>query len=111
MPHRAHSFIVDVQPTFPIISVSVRVEYVDRIMPISRGLAVVVKHPIQLVMHRLQGFPGNWCHDVWTQRHEVFSASASMENKAKNHALRDLQLRPELNRFADLNYAIRGRIE
>jgi hypothetical protein len=29
---------------------------------------VVVKHPMQLVVHRLHGLPGNGCHDFWTNQ-------------------------------------------
>jgi hypothetical protein len=49
LPHRAHSFIVNVQPTFPTTAVPIRVEQVNRIMSAGRGLAVVVEHPIELV--------------------------------------------------------------
>jgi hypothetical protein len=63
VPHRAHSFIVNVQPNFFTTAVSVRVEHVGRIVPASRRLAVVIKHPIELVVHRLRRFPGNGCHD------------------------------------------------
>jgi hypothetical protein len=65
-PHRAHSFIIDVQPTLPTTAVSVRVEHIDRIMPTACRLAMVVKHPIKLVVYRLRRFPGNRCHDFWS---------------------------------------------
>jgi hypothetical protein len=65
-PHSAHSFIVNVQPSF-LTTVSVWVEHIDRIVPGAWGLAVVVKHPIQHVVHRLRRFPGNGCHDFWTR--------------------------------------------
>jgi hypothetical protein len=68
VPHRTHSFIVNVQPSFRIIAVSVRVEHIDRIVPAICRLAVVVKNPIQLVMHRFRRFPGNGCHDFWTDQ-------------------------------------------
>jgi len=61
--HRAHSFIIDVQPSFPTTAVFVPVEHVDRTVPAACGLTVVVKHPMQLVVHRLRGFPGNGCDD------------------------------------------------
>jgi hypothetical protein len=67
MPHLLHSFIINVQPTFPTVAVSVRVEHVDRIVSAVCGLAVVVKYPIQLVVSRLR-FPSNGCHDFWTDR-------------------------------------------
>jgi hypothetical protein len=41
---------------------------IDRIVPAVYRVAVVVKHPIQLVVHRLRGFPCNGCHDFWTDR-------------------------------------------
>jgi hypothetical protein len=68
VPHRAHSFIVNVQPISSTAAVSVRVEHVDRIVSAACGLAVVVKHPIKLVVHRLRIFPGSGCHDFWNDR-------------------------------------------
>jgi hypothetical protein len=59
MPHRPHSFVVNVQPTFPTTTVFVRVEHIDCIVPAAGRLAVVVKHPIKLVVCRLRRFPGN----------------------------------------------------
>jgi hypothetical protein len=61
--HRLHRFIVNVQPTFPTTAVSVRVEHVDRIVPTTCGLAVVIEHPIQLVVDLLRRFSCNRCHD------------------------------------------------
>jgi hypothetical protein len=63
VPRSAHSFIVNMQPSFPTTAVSVRVEDVDRIVPAACGIPVVVKHPIKLVARRLRRFPGNGCHD------------------------------------------------
>ena len=68
VPHRAHSFIVNVQPSFPTTAVSVRVEHVDRIVPVACRLAAVVEHAIELVVHWLRRFPGNRRHDFWTDR-------------------------------------------
>ena len=61
--HSAYSFIVNMQPSFPTTAVSVRVQHVDRIVSTACGLAVVVEHPIQLVVRRLHKFPRNGCHD------------------------------------------------
>jgi hypothetical protein len=58
VPHRAHSFIVDVQPRFHTATVSILVEHVDRIVTAAWGLAVVVKHPMKLIVHGLRRFPG-----------------------------------------------------
>ena len=68
--YRAHGFIIDVQPSFPTIAVrvSVPVEHVDRIVPAACGLAVVVENPMELVLRQLHGFPGNGCHDFWTNQ-------------------------------------------
>ena len=64
-----HRFIVNVQPSFPTTTVSIWMEHVDRIMPTAYGFAVVVKHPIELVVRsRLRRFPRNGCHDFWTDR-------------------------------------------
>jgi hypothetical protein len=46
VPHRTHSFVVNVQPSFPTTTVVVRVQHVDRIVPAACGLTVLVKHPI-----------------------------------------------------------------
>ena len=66
--HRAHGFIIDVQPSFTAIAVSVPVEHVDRIVPAACGLAVVVKHPMKFIENRLRRFPRNGCHDFWTDQ-------------------------------------------
>jgi hypothetical protein len=65
---RAHNSVVNVQPSPLSIAVSVLVEYVDRIVPAACGFAVVVKHPIELVVHLLHRFPSNRCDDFWTDR-------------------------------------------
>jgi hypothetical protein len=65
--HCAYSFVVNVQPSFPAITASVRVEHVDTIVPIACGPAVMVKHPIKLVEHQLRGFPGNGCHHFYKE--------------------------------------------
>jgi hypothetical protein len=59
VPHCTDSFIINVQPSFPMITVSIRVEHVDRIVPAACGPSVMVKHPVQLVVHRLGRFPIN----------------------------------------------------
>ena len=63
MRHSAHIFVVNVQPSFPTTAISFRVQHVDRIVFAASGLAMVVKHPIQLVVRWLHRFPGNRCHD------------------------------------------------
>ena len=72
VPHHAHSFIIDVQPTFPTTAVFVWVKHVDRIVSAACGLPVVIKHPIQLVVHRLRRCPGNGCRDSEPQNHHRF---------------------------------------
>jgi len=66
--HCDHTFIVNVEPSFLTTAASVRVEHVDGVAPAACGLAVVVKHSIQLVVHRLCRFPGNGCQDFWTNQ-------------------------------------------
>ena len=66
VPHCVHSFIVNVNPSFPATTVSVRVQHVDCIVPACCRLAMMVKYPIELVLHRFRRFPGNGCHDFWT---------------------------------------------
>jgi hypothetical protein len=68
LPHRVHNFVVNVQPSFLTIGVSSRVEHVDRIVLAARGLAMVVKHPMELVVRRLRRSPCNRCHDFWIER-------------------------------------------
>jgi hypothetical protein len=68
VPHRAHSFIINVQPCFSSTAVSVRVEHVDRIVPAVCGPTVVVKHPMKFIVHRLRRFTHIRYHDVWTDR-------------------------------------------
>ena len=60
LSHRAHRFIVNVQPRFPTTALSAQVEHVDRIVPAACILAVVVK---QLVVRWLSRLLSNWCHD------------------------------------------------
>jgi hypothetical protein len=62
VPHRLHRFIINMQPTFPTTAVSVLVEYVDRIVPTTCGLAMVIEHPMELVVNWLRRFPGDRCH-------------------------------------------------
>jgi hypothetical protein len=49
MLYRAHCFIIDVQPNFPCVAVTVRAKNVDRIMPAACRFAVMVENPIELV--------------------------------------------------------------
>lgn len=55
--HRAHGFIVNVQPSFSTAAVSV--QHVNRIVSVACGLAVVVKHPIKIVARWICRFPGS----------------------------------------------------
>jgi hypothetical protein len=50
VPHRAHNFIVNTQPSFPTTAISLRMKHIDRIMPAACGLAVVVEYSMELVM-------------------------------------------------------------
>jgi hypothetical protein len=64
MSHRAHCFIIDVQPNFPCIAVSVLMKNIDRIVPATRRLAVMVEHPTERIMRRFRGLLGSGYHDV-----------------------------------------------
>jgi hypothetical protein len=70
VPYRAHSFIVNVQPRFEfpttVVTVPIRMEHVDRIVPASCRFAVVIEHPIQLVVY--SRIIGSGCHDFWTKK-------------------------------------------
>ena len=66
LPHRAHSFIVNVQPTLPTTAISVRVEHVNTIVPAACKRAVVVKYPTEPIVRWLRRIPGNGSHDFWT---------------------------------------------
>jgi len=50
MSHPGHCFIIDVQPNFPCVTVTVLVKNIDRIVPAARRFAVMVEHSIKLVM-------------------------------------------------------------
>ena len=63
MSHRAHCFIIDVQPN-SCVAVSVRVKNVDCIVPAIRRLAMMVEHSIKLVMRWLRGLLKIGCHNV-----------------------------------------------
>ena len=47
--HRAHGFIIDVQPNFPCVAVSILVKNIDRIVPAACRFAVMVEDSIELV--------------------------------------------------------------
>jgi hypothetical protein len=66
--HRAHTFIANVEPSFPITALAVWVVHVDRKVTAACGLTVVVKNSIELVVRRLRRFSGNGCHMFWTDR-------------------------------------------
>ena len=68
MLHQAHRFIINVQPNFTCATVSVRLKNVDRIVPTTRRLAVMVKHPTECIMHRICGLLGRGYHDVRNDR-------------------------------------------
>ena len=59
VPRRAHSFIINVQPSFLTIVVSVPVEHVNRIAPAASGPVVVVKHSMELIVRWLRRFLNN----------------------------------------------------
>ena len=61
--HRTYSVIINMQPSFAAL-----VEHVDGIVSAACGLAVVVKHPTELIVRRLRRFPRNGCHEFWTDR-------------------------------------------
>jgi hypothetical protein len=42
VPDGAHGFIVNVQPNFPTIVISILMKHVDRIVPAACGLSVVI---------------------------------------------------------------------
>ena len=64
--HRAHGFIINMEPIFPNTAVTIPAEHVDSIMPVFCGLAEVVEHTKEFVVRRLRRFPGNRCNDFWT---------------------------------------------
>jgi hypothetical protein len=49
MSHPGHYFIIDVQPIFPCVTVSVRVKDIDRIVPAACRITVMVENSIELV--------------------------------------------------------------
>ena len=109
MLHRVHNFI-NAQPRFTTTIVSFRVEHVDRIVPTAWGLAMVVKHPTKLVVRRLR-YLGTRCHDFWTDQPQgILSLGRDEGNKEENRTQWDFELRCELDRISDFNYAIRGSI-
>ena len=73
IPHRTHTFIVDVQPTLSTATVCVRVEHVNRIMPSTCRPAVVVEHSIERVLCRQRWLSGTGCHYVWTNQPAINS--------------------------------------
>jgi hypothetical protein len=80
-------------------------------MPVLCGLAAVVEHTKEFVVRRLRGFLGNGCHDFWTDpAAKDYQPRLSCEKRRKNRTEWDFELRRELNRLADLNYAIRGHV-
>ena len=106
--HSAHSFVVYVQPTFPITAVSILVKNVDRIASAGRGLAVVVKYPIKLVAQRVRKFPGGRYHDFWIDRYMSDLAFAHGGTNKKTRTEWDFELWSKLNTLSDRIYALRG---
>jgi hypothetical protein len=51
--HRAHSFIFKVQPSITTDPVSIRIKHFGCIRPAEWRHAVVAKHPMKLVVHRI----------------------------------------------------------
>ena len=83
--HRAHSIIIDMQPS---TSISIRVKNFDRMVPAARSLTTVVKHPIARFLI-LASVP-------WT--------------KKENRTGWFFELRREPNRLSYFTYAIRSRV-
>jgi hypothetical protein len=115
VPHCTHRLIIDVQPSFtttvataPGVAITVRVEYVERIVSTARGHTVVVEDTIERVARGLSGSSGGRGHDIYTSRTTIFSAS--IEKKKKTRTEWDFELWRELDRFSDLDYATRGRV-
>jgi hypothetical protein len=50
MLHQPHSFIIDVQPNFPCVTVSIRVKNIDHIVPAACRCDVIVEYSMELVM-------------------------------------------------------------
>ena len=111
--HRTHHLIIDVQPSFattiatsPRAAVAVRVKYIKCIVSAACRHAVVVEHTIERVARGLRRRSGSRCHDICTAR---YSQPRHKEEK-KTRTKWDFELWRELDRFADLDYATRGRI-
>ena len=81
--HFPHSFIVNMQPSLPPSAVSVLLEHIDSIVPITGRLAVVVKHTMKLVVHRLRRIPGRGYHHFWKGK-DILSLSQNGGNKGKS---------------------------
>ena len=72
---------------------------------------MMVNYTIELLVHRLPGFPINRCHDICANRTATgFSALTSAGNTKKTRTEWHFELRREIKGLADLNQAIRGRI-
>jgi hypothetical protein len=48
--HRAHRVIIDVQPNFSCVAVSVRLKNVNSIVTAARRFAVMVEYSIEFIM-------------------------------------------------------------
>ena len=64
MSHRAQYFIVNVQPIFPCVAVSVLMKNIDRIMSATSRLAVMIEHPTKRIMRRIRGLSDSGYHNV-----------------------------------------------
>lgn len=75
VPRHIHRLIIDVQPSFtttvattPCAAITVRVEYMERVVSTARGHTVVVEHTIERVARGLSGSTGSRGHDIYTGR-------------------------------------------
>jgi hypothetical protein len=119
VPRCIHRLIIDVQPSFtttvataPCIAITVRVEYMERIVSTARRHTVVVEDTIERVSRGLSGSSGGRGHDIYTSRTTRYSQLRLREDlkKEKMRTEWDFELWRELDRFSDLDYATRGRV-
>ena len=72
---------------------------------------MMVNYTIELLVHRLPGFPINRCHDICANRTATgFSALTSAGNTKEKSYRVVFRAPARINRLADLNQAIGGRI-
>jgi hypothetical protein len=116
VPRCIHRLIIDVQPSFtttiataPCIAITVRVEYMERIVSTACGHTVVVEDTIERVARGLSGSSGGRGHDIYTSRTTRYS-QLRLRRKNKTRTEWDFELWRELDGFSDLDYATRGRV-